>query len=220
MSDGASTWHTLHAVHAVTAPVLLLTFDAVPSAQLLAVGDPTRTRTVLAAIAFLVAIGIGLLVLAGWLVRSTRVDPEVLAPLEAMGERSWRKADPVWQRRRLDELRPEGAEPLDPMAPPPAADAEFDLGPSLAGFDDFDDLLRQFGIQLDDAAPDEVADPLPGPTPDGGDEPVDEPTDGDRGVEVDHESGDVFDGESDDELDGESDESADGEIDEHVDDRR
>lgn len=147
-----------------SAPPLALTLGPLVAVDLLAVGDPARTRTVFAAIAFLIAIGIGLLVLAGWLLRSTRIDPDVLAPLEVMGERSWRHADPVWQRRRLDELRPADADPLDPMAPPPVADAEFDLGPTLAGFDDFDDLLRQFGIQLDDASPDTVADP-----------PIDEP---------------------------------------------
>jgi hypothetical protein len=136
--------------------------------DLLAVGDPGRTRTVIAAILFLVAIGVGLLVLAGWLVRSTRVDPDVLAPLEVMGERSWRSADPVRQRRRLDEVRPDDAEPIDPMAPPPLTDAEFDLGPKLGGFADFDDLLREYGIHLDDAAPDQVATPL------------DEPPTGDR----------------------------------------
>jgi hypothetical protein len=131
--------------------------------DLLAVGDPGRTRTVIAAILFLVAIGVGLLVLAGWLVRSTRVDPDVLAPLEVMGERSWRGADPVRQRRRLDEVRPDDAEPIDPMAPPPLTDGEFDLGPKLAGFADFDDLLREYGIHFEDAAPDQVATPLEEP---------------------------------------------------------
>jgi hypothetical protein len=159
------TWHTLHVV---TAPSSLrVPFPAVDSlavdllaVDLLAVGDPGRTRTVIAAILFLVALGIGLLVLAGWLVRSTRADPEVLAPLEVMGERSWRNADPVRQRRRLDEVRPDDAEPIDPMAPPPPADAEFDLGPKLAGFADFDDLLRNYGIVLEDASPDAVPEPL------------------------------------------------------------
>lgn len=120
--------------------------------ELLAVGDPGRTRTVYAAIAFLVAIGVGLLVLAGWLVRSTRVDRELLAPLELMGERSWRAADPVWQRRRLDEVRPAGAEPLVRMAPPPDNDPEFERGPVLGDFSDFDDLLRDLGVDLDEVA--------------------------------------------------------------------
>lgn len=153
---GRPTWHTSGVVLAsISAPIVLTWTPA-----FLAVGDPGRTRTVLAAVLFLIAIGVGLLVLAGWLVRSTRVDPEVLAPLEVMGERSWRRADPVWQRRRLDEVRPTEAEPLDPMAPPPLADAEFDLGPRLGGFDDFDDLLRELGIHLEDTSPDDVAEPM------------------------------------------------------------
>lgn len=133
--------------------------------EMVAVGDSGSTRTVLAAIAFLVAIGIGLLVLAGWLIRATRADPEVLAPLEVMGEGSWRRADPVWQRRQLDEVRPSGAEPLDPMAAPPLLDAEFDLGPQLGDFSDFDDLLRTLGVDLGDAAPDTRGDAAMAPPP-------------------------------------------------------
>lgn len=123
---------------------------AVAELAIVAVGDPGRTRTVYAAIAFLVAIGVGLLVLAGWLVRSTRVDPEFLAPLELMGDRAWRSGDPVWQRRRLDEVRPVGAEPLSRMAPPPLADPDFDRGPAVSDFSDFDDLLRELGVEVDD----------------------------------------------------------------------
>ncbi|MEX2626133.1 MAG: hypothetical protein WD225_04580 [Ilumatobacteraceae bacterium] len=137
----------------------------VVAVEMFAVGDSGSTRTVLAAIAFLVAIGIGLLVLAGWLVRATRADPEVLAPLEVMGERSWRRADPVWQRRQLDEVRPSEAEPLEPMAAPPALDAEFDLGPQLGDFSDFDDLLRTLGVDLGDAAPAARGDATMAPPP-------------------------------------------------------
>jgi hypothetical protein len=53
-----------------------------------------------------------------------------------MGERKWRRADPVWQRRRLDEVRPGGADPLEPTSAPPATDAEFERGPQPIGFDD------------------------------------------------------------------------------------
>ena len=78
------------------------------------VGDPDGTRAVTSIVALLAVLGIGLVMLAVWLFRVTRPDPEVLAPLEVMGERKWRRADPVWQRRRLDEVRPDGAEPLQP----------------------------------------------------------------------------------------------------------
>jgi hypothetical protein len=53
-----------------------------------------------------------------------------------MGERKWRRADPVWQRRHLDEVRPGGADPLEPTSAPPATDAEFERGPQPIGFDD------------------------------------------------------------------------------------
>jgi hypothetical protein len=78
--------------------------------------------------------------LAVWLHRVTRPDPEVLAPLEVMGERTWRRGDPVWQRRRLDEVRPEGAEPLQPSVAPPELDESFDAGPTASGFDDLHEL--------------------------------------------------------------------------------
>ncbi len=100
------------------------------------VGDPSRTGTVYAAILFLIALGVGLIIVAIWLYRATRSDPPLLAPLERMGERSWRKADPVWQRRQLDDLRPPGAEPLVVSRPLPSPDAAFDLGPLAPGFDD------------------------------------------------------------------------------------
>ena len=100
------------------------------------VGDPDGTRTMTSIIALLVALGLGLVLLAIWMWRSTRPDPELLAPLEAMDDRRWRRGDPVWQRRRLDELRPEGAEPLVTTTAPPEVDASFDDGPSVSGFDD------------------------------------------------------------------------------------
>lgn len=135
-------------------PVVEVIGRQLSASELQDIGDPGRTRTVYAAIAFLIAIGVGLLVLAGWLIRSTRVDPEVLAPLELMGQRSWRSGDPVWQRRRLDEVRPAGAEPLVRMASPPDADPDFERGPPLGDFSDFDDLLRDLGVEIETADPD------------------------------------------------------------------
>jgi len=100
------------------------------------IGDPDGTRTVTSIIVLLVALGVALILLAVWIYRSTRPDPELLAPLEVMGERSWRRGDPVWQRRRLDELRPAGAKPLLPSAAPPELDEAFEAGPTASGFDD------------------------------------------------------------------------------------
>ena len=100
------------------------------------IGDPEGTRTVIAIIALLVVMGLALIMVAFWLRRSTRPDPEFLAPLELMGERSWRNGDPVWQRRRLDEVRPDDAIPLRRSVAPPLVDESFDAGPSASGFED------------------------------------------------------------------------------------
>jgi hypothetical protein len=91
-----------------------------------AAGDPSANRIVYGAVIALVVIGVILLGVAVWLFRQTRVDPELLAPLERMADRSWSKLDPATQRRMLDEVRPAGALPLhrEPSAPVP--DEEFD----------------------------------------------------------------------------------------------
>lgn len=109
---------------------------SLPFYQLATIGDPDGTRTVTSIIVLLVALGLGLAMLAVWLHRTTRPDPELLAPLEVMGDRKWRRADPVAQRRTLDEVRPSRARPLEPSAAPPVLDEAFDAGPSAAGFDD------------------------------------------------------------------------------------
>ncbi|MGA1075221.1 MAG: hypothetical protein ACO307_08830 [Ilumatobacteraceae bacterium] len=100
------------------------------------VGDSDGGRMITSIIALLSALGVALLVLARWVHRRTRPDPALLAPLEVMGDRSWRRADAVWQRRRLDEVRPEGAEPLVRSVAPPSVDEAFERGPAAEGFDD------------------------------------------------------------------------------------
>ncbi len=103
------------------------------------IGDPSSTRLVYALVIALGVIGVALLVLGVYLFRSTKVDPEMLAPLERMGERSWRKQDPASQQRLLDEVRPEGATPLWRAEPEPERDEEFDEKPAAEGFDDLRD---------------------------------------------------------------------------------
>ena len=66
-------------------------------------------------VAVLVLLGLGMIVLALWLVRSTRSDPQVLGPLEVMGDRRWRKGDADRRQRDLDTARPAGAWPPAPM---------------------------------------------------------------------------------------------------------
>ena len=105
-----------------------------------AVGDPEGTRTIMSIVLLLAVLGIALVMLAIWLFRLTRPDRELLAPLEVMGERKWRRADPVWQRRRLDQVRPSDAQPLQPSAAPPDFDeAFFEHRPAAPGFDDLHD---------------------------------------------------------------------------------
>lgn len=83
---------------------------------------------VYAMVAGLVVVGVAFLLLGIWLFRQTRYDPPVLAPLERMGDKKWRRqSDPATQRRVLDEVRPEGAEPLRHESSPPKLDAEFEL---------------------------------------------------------------------------------------------
>ena len=117
-------------------------------------------------IALLVAIGLALVMLAIWLFRTTRPDPELLSPLEMMGDRKSQHADPVWQRRHLDEIQPRGANPMQPSIAPPAINKAFDEGPSAAGFDDLHDArLASHDADRDEASTDPATDTL-SPSPD------------------------------------------------------
>ena len=138
----------------------VLPFPIRSTVALVAVGDPGRDRTVYATILLLVALGFAMIMLAVWLFRNTRPDPDVLAPLERMGERKWRGADPVWQHRNLDEVRPHHADPLAPSSAPPATDEEFERGPQPVGFDD---LIASNTTSVDVAAglPAPLADAIP-----------------------------------------------------------
>jgi hypothetical protein len=73
--------------------------------------------TVAVLVAVLVLLGLAMIVVALWLVRSTRTDPAALGPLEVMGERRWRKGDPDVRKANLDTARPQGAPPPAPMVP-------------------------------------------------------------------------------------------------------
>jgi hypothetical protein len=101
-----------------------------------AVGDPGASRTVYAMVAGLVLVGLGFLVLGTWLIRRTRRDLEVLAPLELMGEASWAKHDPATQARMLDAVRPPGAQPLRRATSSPRIDADFDRAPEITSLED------------------------------------------------------------------------------------
>ena len=101
------------------------------SLALAATRDPGSTRLVYSIVIALGLLGIGLAVFAWWLTRVTRPDRELLAPLEAIQSRRWRRLDPAGRRRLLDELRPEGAEPQDPAPSAPRRDDEFGDLPTI-----------------------------------------------------------------------------------------
>lgn len=122
--DNASNWQ-----NRVPVPVIASRLGPAPSSgvALVASGDPESTRLVYAMVIGLIIIGLLLVALGVWIIRQTRVDLDVLAPLERMGDSEWKKRDRSTQRRMLDEVRPEGAQPLTPATEPPSLDAEFEL---------------------------------------------------------------------------------------------
>jgi hypothetical protein len=79
------------------------------------IGGAVRTliastgTTMAVLVTLLVIIGLTMIAVAIWLVRSTRTDPVALAPLEVMGERRWRKDDADGRQTHLDTARPPGA---------------------------------------------------------------------------------------------------------------
>lgn len=98
------------------------------------------SRALWSIVVLLAVVGVALAMLAVWLVRATRPDRELLGPLEVMGQRKWRRSDPVWQRRQLDSARPTDAEPLAPARSLPEPDESFDAGPQASGFEDLGEL--------------------------------------------------------------------------------
>ena len=131
------SWQTL-------APVLLNALASPSHAPVVVmgvarVGDPGATRTVYATVVVLALLGIVLATLALWVFRRTRPEPELLAPLETMHTRSWRKLDPAAQRRSLDESRPADAAPLRREASEPAVDSSFAKVAPVSSFDDLSD---------------------------------------------------------------------------------
>ena len=136
-----SSWQNRWSVPAVALPPVVASS---PFVGVVGAGDPGSSRLVYAMVIGLVVVGIGLILLAIWILRQTRPDLDVLAPLERMGDGDWKKRDPSTQRRMLDDVRPEGAQPLAAEPPPPPLDGEFeqadhevtsfsDLGPGLGG---------------------------------------------------------------------------------------
>lgn len=78
--------------------------------------------TMLLLVGALVVLGVTMVVVTVWLVRSTRTDHVALGPLEVMGDRSFRRADESSRSTRLTSARPDGAP--DPAPIVPLEDAE------------------------------------------------------------------------------------------------
>jgi hypothetical protein len=76
------------------------------------INDVSSTRKVYLLAAALVLLGIVLIVVTVWFWRTSRHDPELLAPLEVMGTKRFRTLDAKAQQQLLDSTRPADAEPM------------------------------------------------------------------------------------------------------------
>jgi hypothetical protein len=179
---------------------------------LVGAGDPGSSRLVYAMVIGLIGVGIAFIVLAVWLIRQTRYDLPVLAPLERMGDKDWRRqSDPATQRRILDEVRPDGAQPIHSESSPPSIDAEFeladrpvasmsDLAPSGAeirsatphGLErpDMLDLDSDLDSDLDGAEEEPTAGSVEDPSVEEPDEPLTEETDAAEDLASEEPTGD------------------------------
>ncbi len=179
-----------------------------PLVGVVGAGDPGSSRLVYAMVIGLVVAGIGLVLLAIWILRQTRPDLDVLAPLERMGDGDWKKRDPSTQRRMLDEVRPAGAEPLAAEPPPPPIDSDFEQADhAVTSFSDLGPGLGGASSDTASAEPDAIGSGV------GSDDPEDDPQERPEGESVDGpESGPA--GES---ADGAELDPADDPVDEPVD---
>lgn len=110
------------------------------------------------------ALGIGLIVLGLALLfvtlgfwRGAVEDPEVLAPLEVMADRSFARADETKRLALLNQVRPEGAEPVVHLVAPPVLAREPLSEPERPFRDPYDHSDDAVDVV---AAPTSVIDPL------------------------------------------------------------
>ncbi|MEO7398616.1 MAG: hypothetical protein ABIW84_08640 [Ilumatobacteraceae bacterium] len=125
------------------------------------VNDADSTRKVYMLAGALVLLGILLITVTVWFWRSTHHDPELLAPLEAMDSRGFRKADGGAQQHLLDEARPDSAQPMrwGVVRGEPDSGHEVDLRAinKAPARSDYDDLRESNDVPADvAAAPDPV----------------------------------------------------------------
>lgn len=87
------------------------------------VGDTGSSVVVLVVALALVAAGVALTGITVWFWRSTRPDPEALAPLVVMSSKRWRLGNPIERRHALDVARPGAVVAvLEPVADEPLTD--------------------------------------------------------------------------------------------------
>lgn len=134
------------------------------------INDASSTRKVYLLAAGLALLGIALVLVTVWFWRSTRHDPELLAPLEVMGARRFRRLESSAQQQTLDRSRPADAKPMrwGVVRGEASSDSEIDLRESTravpGGYDDLrDPALIAVALESPegDVAPtaDDVAEP-------------------------------------------------------------
>lgn len=142
-----------HSLGRVAGPRLGLLADSV--------NDANSTRKVYLLAAGLAALGIALVAITVWFWRSTRHDPELLAPLEVMGARRFKRLEGGVQRELLDRSRPVDAKPMRWGVRRGGAGGgpEIDLRESLrTAPSGYDDLLDPALIAVALAEPDDHSD--------------------------------------------------------------
>jgi hypothetical protein len=141
-------------------------------------GSTGSTTIVLASV--LVVVGIVMICVAVWLVRTTRSDTRALGPLEVMGDRSFRRRDDGGRTRMLTSARPDGAHPPAPMlevdaaeplevaatAPEVATAAAVSDAEPVPDVPDVDDVGDVADVSPAAAQLDPPAEPEPEPEPD------------------------------------------------------
>ena len=77
------------------------------------INDTNSTRKVYTLAGGLALLGIALILITVWFWRSTRHDPELLGPLEVMGDRKFKRLEGTERQQLLDGKRPTDAEPKE-----------------------------------------------------------------------------------------------------------
>ncbi|MEZ5217133.1 MAG: hypothetical protein R2705_17970 [Ilumatobacteraceae bacterium] len=87
--------------------------------------DSSASTRVLLVVSALLVLGVVLIGVTWWLWRSTRPEPDALAPLQVLGTRSFAKADEEARRRALAAARPDHDGSENPISTSPGELADF-----------------------------------------------------------------------------------------------